>query len=319
MTTKDLVHDPARRRLLANAGRGVGAAAMLGLGVGQASAGSGQKWAREADVVCVGSGAAALTAAVAAAAAGSKVLVLEKGPITGGTTRKSGGVFWIPNHYGLRERGIEDRKEDCLRYLCRVSYPERYRPDSPTLGLDPDAYALLEAFYDNGDKAVELVRSRGALRVAPFNMWQLERPAPDYQDHLPEDKTSQGRSLGVLKADGSNGGGTDYIEQLEAYLKKQGVEILTDHRVQKLIQNARQEVVGVEVETEDGVVHIRAGKGVIFGSGGYVHNLDYVRLYQRTFLYGSCATPNATGDFITVAGAAGARMAISARRGAARR
>nr|NMF96390.1 FAD-dependent oxidoreductase [Aromatoleum toluolicum] len=305
---KELGHDPSRRRLLTNAGRSVGAAAMLGLGVGQASAASGVKWAREVDVVCVGSGAAALTAAVTAANAGSQVLVLEKGPITGGTTRKSGGVFWIPNHYALREHGIDDRKEDCLRYLCRISYPERYRPDSPTLGLDQDAYALLEAFYDNGYKAVDLMRSRGALRIAQFNMWQLNRPAPDYQDHLPEDKTAQGRSLGVLKADGSNGGGTDYIEQLEAYLKKQGVEILTDHRVQKLILNARQEVVGVEVETEDGVVQIRARKGVVFGTGGYAHDLDYVRLYQRTFLYGSCATPYATGDFITVAGAAGARL-----------
>lgn len=308
MTMKDFGHDPSRRRLLANAGRSVGAAAMLGLGVGQASAASGVKWAREVDVVCVGSGAAALTAAVTAANAGSQVLVLEKGPITGGTTRKSGGVFWIPNHYALRERGIDDRKEDCLRYLCRVSYPERYRPDSPTLGLDQDAFALLEAFYDNGYKAVDLMRSRGALRIAQFNMWQLNRPAPDYQDHLPEDKTSQGRALGVLKADGSNGGGTDYIEQIESYLKKQGVEILTDHGVKSLILNARQEVVGVEVETEDGVVQIRARKGVVFGTGGYAHNLDYVRLYQRTFLYGSCATPYATGDFITIAGSAGARL-----------
>ena len=52
----------------------------------------------------------------------------------------------------------------------------------------------------------------------------------------------------------------------------------------------------------------RARKAVIFGSGGYPHNLDYVRLYQRTFLYGSCATATATGDFITIAGAAGARL-----------
>src|SRR5690606_5371365 len=126
---------------------------------------------------------------------------------------------------------------------------------------------------------------RGALRVAPFDMWQLERPAPDYQDHLPENKTSQGRSLGVLKADGSNGGGTDYVDQLETYLKGQGVDILTDHRVQDLILNARREVVGVEVETEDGVVRTRARKGVIFGTAGYPHSLDYVRLYQRAFLY----------------------------------
>lgn len=314
MSKKGFDHDPSRRRLLANAGRGVGAAAALGLGVGQALAAEPEAakqaaaWAREVDVICVGSGAAALTAAVAAAAAGSQVLVLERGPITGGTTRKSGGVFWIANHFALRERGIEDRKEDCLRYLCRVSYPEHYRPDSPTLGLAPEAYALLEAFYDNGYKAVDMVRDLGALRVAPFNMWHLKRPAPDYQDHLPEDVVSQGRALGVLKPDGSDGGGAEYVDQLEAYLTAQNVEILTDHRVKDLILNARKEVVGVEVETEDGIVRMRARKGVVFGTGGYAHNLDYVRLYQRTFLYGSCATPYANGDFITIAGGAGARL-----------
>jgi len=308
MTMNDCGHDPSRRRLLTNAGRGAAAATMASLGVGQASAAAPATWDVEVDIVCVGSGAAALTAAFTAATAGSRVLVLEKGPITGGTTRKSGGVFWIPNHFAFRERGIDDRKEDCLRYLCRMAYPERYRPDGPTLGLDADAYALLEAFYDNGYKAVDLLRERGALRIAPFNMWQLNRPAPDYQDHLPENKTSQGRPLGVLKADGSNGVGTDYIEQLEGYLRRKGVEIRTDHRVLKVILNARHEVVGVEAQNEQGMIRVRARKAVIFGTGGYSHNLDYVRLYQRTFLYGSCATPNATGDFITIAGAAGARL-----------
>ena len=122
----------------------------------------------------MGSGSAGLTAAVIAASLGNRVLVLEKGPITGGTTRKSGGVFWIPNHHWLREQGIDDRKSDCMQYLCRMAYSERYRPDSPTLGLDPPAYALLEAFYDNGYKMVDRLRELGALRIAPFQMWQHE-------------------------------------------------------------------------------------------------------------------------------------------------
>jgi len=301
-------HDPSRRRLLVRATQGATAAALATTGVVRGAPASTRTWDRETDIVCVGSGAAALTAAVVAASTGNRVLVLEKAPITGGTTRKSGGVFWIPNHYALREQGIEDRKEDCLKYLCRMSYSERYHPNSPTLGLDADAYALLEAFYDNGSKAVDLMRRLGALRITPFNMWQLKRPAPDYQDHLPENKLPTGRALGVLKADGSDGGGPDYIEQLEANLAARGAEILTDHRVMRLILNGRDEVAGVEVQTEQGIVNVRSRKAVIFGSGGYVHNLDYVRLYQRTFLYGACAPATATGDFITIAGEVGARL-----------
>lgn len=299
------IHNPARRRLLIHA---AGGAALTAMGAQRVSASSPRKWDREADIVCVGSGSAGLTAAVIAATLGNRVIVLEKGPITGGTTRKSGGVFWIPNHYALRARGIDDRKADCMRYLCRMAYSERYRPDSPTLGLDPPAYALLEAFYDNGSKMVDRIRELGALRVAPFQMWHLKRPEPDYQDHLPEDKVSQGRSLGVQKADGSDGSGADFIDQLVEHLQGRKGEVLTDHRVSGLIRNARNEVSGVEVDTEDGKISVRARKAVIFGSGGYPHNLEYVRNHQRIFLYGSCAVPTSTGDFIALAGAVGARM-----------
>jgi succinate dehydrogenase/fumarate reductase flavoprotein subunit len=239
---------------------------------------------------------------------GNRVLVLEKGPITGGTTRKSGGVFWIANHYWLRQQGIDDRKADCMRYLCRMAYSERYRADSPTLGLDPPAYALLEAFYDNGYKMVDRLRELNALRIAPFQMWQMKRPEPDYQDHLPEDKVSQGRSLGVKRADGSDGAGPDYVDQLVQYVQGRGVDVLTDHRVINLVRGAGNEIVGVEVDTEEGRIAVRSRKAVIFGTGGYPHNLEYVRQHQRIFLYGSCAVPTATGDFITLAGAVGARM-----------
>lgn len=301
----DQIQNPGRRMLLLNAAAGAAAAAVAAR---PAVASPSTKWDRETDIICVGSGAAGLTAAVFAASLGNRVLVLEKGPITGGTTRKSGGVFWIPNHHWLRQAGIDDRKSDCMQYLCRMAYSERYRADSPTLGLDPPAYALLEAFYDNGFKMVDRLRELGALRIAPFEMWHLKRPEPDYQDHLPENKVSRGRALGVQKSDGGIGMGSDYIDQLVAHLEGRGVEVLTDHRVVNLVRGARNEIAGVEVDTDEGRIAVRCRKAVIFGSGGYAHNLDYIREHQRIFLYGSCAVPTATGDFIAMAGAVGARM-----------
>ena len=297
-------HDPARRRLLLSA---AGAAAVA-LSSEPASAGSPRRWERETDIVCVGSGSAGLTAAVISASLGNRVLVLEKGPITGGTTRKSGGVFWIPNHHWLRAQGIDDRKSDCMRYVCRMAYAERYRPDSPTLGLDPPAYALLEALYDSGYRMVDRLRELGALQIAPFQMWQMRRPEPDYQDHLPEDKVPRGRSLGVKKRNGSDGTGADFVDQLVEHLQSRNVEVLTDHGVVNLVRNARNGIVGVDVDTEAGRISVRSRKAVIFGTGGYAHNLDYVRNHQRIYLYGSCAVPTATGDFIAIAGAVGARM-----------
>ena len=69
-----------------------------------------------------------------------------------------------------------------------------------------------------------------------------------------------------------------------------------------------ERVVGLEVEHAGQSLLVKANKGVIFGSGGYVHNRQLVAANQRNHIYGSCAIPMATGDFINIAGAAGARM-----------
>jgi hypothetical protein len=66
--------------------------------------------------------------------------------------------------------------------------------------------------------------------------------------------------------------------------------------------------VGLEAESAGDVVSLRARKAVIFATGGYVHNPDFVANYQRNRLYGSCAMPWTTGDFINIAGAGGARL-----------
>src|SRR4029450_11753011 len=85
-----------------------------------------RRWDREVDVVVVGSGAAASTAALFAHAGRANVLMVEKAAIYGGTTRKSGAGYWIPNNYLMRERRLTDPREDCLRYMARTAYPTLY-------------------------------------------------------------------------------------------------------------------------------------------------------------------------------------------------
>jgi len=53
-------------------------------------------------------GAGGLSSAAVAAAGGAQVLVLEKAPRIGGTTRKSAAALWIPNNRYLAAAGHRD-------------------------------------------------------------------------------------------------------------------------------------------------------------------------------------------------------------------
>ncbi len=71
----------------------------------------------ECDVLVIGSGAGGLATAVAAAHRGLKALVVEKEPVFGGTTARSGGWMWIPGNAPAKRAGIEDSVEKATTYL----------------------------------------------------------------------------------------------------------------------------------------------------------------------------------------------------------
>lgn len=303
----------SRRRVLMGAGLAAGAGAVSALGLSgtlhaaeQGASSAGQNWDMETDILCVGSGAAACSAAVTAVALGSKVILIEKMPMPGGTTGKSGGVTWIANNKLMVAQGIEDKRDDALRYMARYAYPEMYSVDSATLGLPNDVYAMLEAFYDNGSKMVEWMEEIDAVRFRQFKMWDVDTAPPDYGDHLAENKTNNARAMEPAVGASSAGGGSSLAYQLEQWLTKRKVPFLLEHRATGLIRDGER-VVGLEVEHAGKTLRMRASKGVIFGSGGFAHNVELVRLHQPG-LYGACAATGSTGDFISIAQAAGARM-----------
>ena len=90
-------------------------------------------------------------------------MMIEKMPILGGTTAKSGGVTWIFNHFIFREQGIDDKKDDALRYTVRYGYPRQYNPESPTLGLDENRYRVVEAGRTTGYVVYTLKRQGKTL------------------------------------------------------------------------------------------------------------------------------------------------------------
>lgn len=265
-----------------------------------------QATTREADVLVVGSGAAALSSAITARAAGASVIMLEKAGTVGGTTIHSGGGYWIPLNRWQKEAGYEDDRESALRYMARYSYPHLYQEQQETLGVPPQKYALLETYVDNAHKVIDSFKELDALESIVEINW-TGKAQVDYMDHLPENEGIRGRTLYSKDPDGKLGYGGELVRQLELWARNNGVVILTEHEVTRIVQTEGR-VSGLEVEADGRLEEFKAHKGVVFGSGGYSHNPDLMLQFQRGPHYGGCSVPTNTGDFIRMAGSLGASL-----------
>ena len=134
------------------------------------------------DVLVVGSGAGGLAAAVAAAHRRFDVLVLEKEPVFGGTTARSGGWMWIPANAPARRAGVEDSAAKARVYLQHEA------------GEHFDA-ARVDAFLEAGPRAVEFFEQNTALK---FDL------GPTFADYHPDAPGGMpgGRSIVAQPFDG---------------------------------------------------------------------------------------------------------------------
>ena len=291
-------------------------ASIAGLGTGlfgsvsyaESRAGRKRSWDHESDVVVVGSGAAGSAAALFAHKGGASVLMLEKSFLPGGTTAKSGGRIWIPDNFLMRKQGIKDNRENCLKYMARLSYPTLYNPRDRHLGLSAGAYDLIATYYDNASPVINELLAMKALNLEPW--LRAGEPMADYYSDLPENRAPMGRALECpLNPELGGRGGAQMVREFQAALQSRKIPLLLEHRVRKLVIDAAGEVIGLECEHLDDAVSIRARKGVAFASGGFTHNPEMLRDYVRGPIFGGCASGNAEGDFVYMATAAGAKLA----------
>ena len=136
----------------------------------------------ECDVLVVGSGAGGLATAVTAGHNRQKVLVVEKEPVFGGTTARSGGWMWIPNNGPAKRAGVEDSVEKAKTYLKHETgthFDER----------------RIDAFLDSGPKAVTFFEENTHLK---FDL------GPTFADYHPDAPGGMdgGRSIVARPFDG---------------------------------------------------------------------------------------------------------------------
>jgi succinate dehydrogenase/fumarate reductase flavoprotein subunit len=150
------------------------------------------------DVVVVGTGAGGMAAAVAAKKMGLEVLILEKEPLYGGTTARSGGVLWVPNNRISTYKPGPDTLDDARNYL-RHECGEYYDSDR------------VEAFLAHGPRMVDFFTNETDVKLIALPEY------PDYHSESPGGRQA-GRSIMAAPLDGRTLG--QHIKQLRPPLKE---------------------------------------------------------------------------------------------------
>lgn len=232
-----------------------------------------KNWAGEYDVVVVGFGIAGGAAAIEARRAGAEVLILERASRGGGATAESEGTIYFGAGTRVQKAaGFEDTVENMTAHMKGAAGPtadpEKVRlycentldhfSFFESIGVEfKDTYYDEKVIYPPTDDC--LIYSGNEL-AHPFS----SEATPVPRGHKP-------------KREGS--AGTYLIEQMIETLTKEGGTIQNESRVQTLIQNEAGRVVGVVVLENGEEVGIRARRGVIVTTGGFIKNREMVEKF----------------------------------------
>jgi len=235
---------------------------------------------KTADVVVIGAGGAGLAAAVSAHQNGARVLVLEKMPMVGGNTIRSGAAYNAVDPKRQSALGIEDSIEK--HYIQTYEGGDRLGKPELIRTLIEKAYPALEWLESMG------MKFKDEIFTVLGSLWP--------RSHKPEKPL-----------------GTGYIETYMNYIEQQGSEIevmLNTRATELIVENGR--VVGVEAENEEGTVTAKANNGVIIATGGFSANVmarnHYNNMWPDLTNIKTTNHPGATGDGMWMAEKAGARL-----------
>lgn len=233
------------------------------------------------DVVVVGAGGTGLAAAASAHENGAEVIVLEKLPMTGGSTALSGGSISAPGSRFQKELGIEDSKESWLELW-------KERQGSKDGDKYPD-YDKVDKFIDETVVTTHWMTDYIGLEFLSVDGFGFD---PAKRLHTPEN------------------GGAGITTSIDEFIGKEGIEVLTETPATELLTDDEGNVVGVIAEGPEGKITIHAKK-VILASGGFAKNeelLERLIPEMKGTAELSAASAGSTGDGIIMAEKVGAAL-----------
>lgn len=232
-------------------------------------------WDMETDIVIIGFGATGACAAIEAVQSGAEVKLFERNSGSGGASGLSGGEIYLGGNGGTdvqRAAGFDDTTEDFAAYLKMAGGPCADEAKC-------DLYAQEAVNHFNWLKA-QGVPYRGNYMagkiIEPMDdstlIWSgSEAAAPFYKSAKPAPRGHVIQHMGW-------GGGRPLVDILEAKARDLGVDVIVDARAMALIKDADQ-VVGAIFRIDNKPVFVKARKGVVLATGGFVMNEEMRRKY----------------------------------------
>ena len=190
-----------------------------------------------ADVIVVGGGGSGMAAAIAAAEQGAHVILLEKNPFLGGTTKLSVGSITATGTRFQKAKGIEDTPDEHFNDMSLFLSPELAKKEN---------LELRRVLVDNAQATLEWLISIGLSFYGP----------------MPEPPHGKPRMHNVLPNSRA------YAYYLEKECRKQGVDIRLETRLSHLVMDGEQ-VTGIVADTGSGMTEFKARGGVILASGDF--------------------------------------------------
>jgi 3-oxo-5alpha-steroid 4-dehydrogenase len=228
------------------------------------------------DVLVVGFGIAGACAAIAAAETGASVLVVERASAPGGSSALSGGEVYLGGGTTVqKECGFEDGADDMFAFLRAALGPHA---DEEKLRVYCDESAdHFRWLVDHGvefrpslyDEPTWMPPTSDGLMWLGENSWPFDtvaRPAP--RGHRPPVPYFAGQVL---------------MDALVAAAAEAGVRTVVDTRATRLLVEDGQ-VVGVAARQYGEDRELRARRGVVLTTGGFVDNEEMLAAHAPALL-----------------------------------
>lgn len=236
-------------------------------------------WDAEADVIVVGYGCAGASAAISARERDASVVVLERAGAGGGASSMAGGEIYLGGGTPIQKAcGFDDTPDAMFAYLMAATGPG---PNEDKLALYCEdsvehfdwlvgcGVPFKASFY--ATPCWEPPTDDGLVFTGGENAWPFnEIAAPAPRGHVPQ---IQNKRL-MEKS-----GGWMLMHHLTATAEKSGAKVVADSRVTQLVVAPDGDVVGVIARSFGADKAIRARRGVVLASGGFVANRDMTALH----------------------------------------